>query len=104
MSASVGASSGKAPVTAPVAVQGTIQAQLVSANFERRGGLGQCGRKSGGGGSGAAASGPSDWPRRGHELFDIFVSVFLQFFREIAMSTFGMGPSRGILAKTGFWE
>ena len=33
-----------------------------------------------------------------------FVSNFLQFFREIAMSTFGMGPSRGILAKTGFWE
>ena len=101
MSASVGASSGKAPVTVPVAVQGTIKAQLVSANFERRGGLGQCGRKSGGGGSRAAASGPSDWPRRGHELFDIF---FLQFFYEISMSTYGMGPSRGIPAKTRFWE
>ena len=80
VSASVGASSGKAPVTAPVAVQGTIQAQLVSANFERRGGPGQCGRKSGGGGSGAAASGPSDWPRRGLELFDIFCLDFSPIF------------------------
>ena len=74
MSASVGASSGKAPVTAPVAVQGTIQAQLVSANFESRGDPGQCGRIPGGDGSGAAASGRSDWPRRGHQLraFDFF--------------------------------
>ena len=33
-----------------------------------------------------------------------YVSVFSQFCREIAMSTYGMGPSRGILANTRFWE
>ena len=33
-----------------------------------------------------------------------FVSILFQIFRKIAMSTYGLGPSRGILAKTGFWE
>ena len=32
------------------------------------------------------------------------VSIFLQFFYEISMSTYGMGPSHGIPAKTRFWE
>ena len=33
-----------------------------------------------------------------------FFSILLQIFYEISMSTYGMGSSRGIPAKTRFWE